>query len=171
MEERLAQRLGELDTAIRRTRADNRLGLESLRDVVEGVRRLEARLDQVVTSLAAAGIQGRQAAGVADYGNRRTGQTTVQNGSTDTEKDTVGLRPAAIRARLGKAALHDEPVTVPEDGGGLRELELSAPSEQGGVRDEHGQVVAQRREVEVGLAGSTKQKTLDIRKVRLPGQE
>jgi hypothetical protein len=34
------QRLGELDMAIRRTRADNRLGLESLRDVVEGVRRL-----------------------------------------------------------------------------------------------------------------------------------
>jgi hypothetical protein len=77
MEERLAQRLGELDMAIRRTRADNRLGLESLRDVVEGVRRLEARMDQVVTSLAAAAVQ-------------REGQS-ASNGGADTRKKPAGV--------------------------------------------------------------------------------
>ena len=54
MEERLSRRLGELDAALRRARADNRLGLESLRDVVDSLRRLEARLDQVAASLAPA---------------------------------------------------------------------------------------------------------------------
>jgi hypothetical protein len=141
MEERLAQRLGELDMAIRRTRADNRLGLESLRDVGEGVRRLEARLDQVVTSLAAAAAQHES--------------QSASNGSADPRKKPAGA-PRGDAAEADRASGAVEATELPPQWSS----EMSTPEQ---ARTTIAKLAASSRDL--GLAVTEKRLAVDTRKV------
>ena len=109
LEERLGKRLNELDATVRRSRADGRLVLESLRDVGSGLRRLEAKLDLLAASLPAAAA----AAAASESETTRSCDPAPSESSSSAQRHADDASDGAKRNRLDEGLL---PLTA--EGGG-----------------------------------------------------
>ena len=121
LEERLGKRLDELDTAIRRSRADGRLGLESLRDMGSGLRRLDAKLDLLAanTPLAATTFGSTELSdGTVDSTSERQSASDGGGGAAGKQQPSL---PAAGGRRGRKKPASDDPAgtAFAVDAGGL----------------------------------------------------